>query len=137
MELNRILQSSFAEPDACDDVPSVAFFPDGKLCLTGALDRKAKGWNVASGKCLHTFRSLKEKPGESLLLNLPYCFVEHNGTLKVYKNDFENHGNSGAVEYIDIFYGADVCLKQCDFRDISVDETVRKILYQYGVEIDL
>ena len=124
--------------EAMECVASVAFSPDGKRCLTGSYDNTAKIWDVVSGECLHTFRLPRENPGESLLWNLPYCCDEHNGALKVYKIDFENYANDGSTEYIDTFYDVDaIYLKQCVFRDISADETVRKILYQYGAELDM
>ena len=121
-------------------VMSVYFSSDGKYCLTSLLGNTAKLWDVTSGGSLRTVILPRENNNDLLFWSLPYGCVEHNGTLKVYKIDFDNHVNNGGVEYveyIDTFYDVDVYLKQCVFRDISADETVRKILYQYGAELDV
>lgn len=96
-------------------------------------------WDIAVS--LHT----TNKPTESLYIPAPSgidikscAYSEKAGLLLIaFANGTAYLWDINNSTYVNTFYHIDLNIKQCDFRNIIADDNTRKILYQYGANIDL
>ena len=118
-------------------IDSVAYSPDGEYCLTGSKDKTAKLWHCTTGECLKTYYPPQADDKYETEWHFPYCVTKKDNIFNVYKYDCFNPKGSDEPVLLGSFYNVDdIHIKNCYFRGITSDKTTRKILYQYGGDIE-
>lgn len=131
------------------NIVAASFSSDSKYCLIQTKQLFSKSIrcfliDIENGSAIRSFKASeidKKEMSFEKALNLPYIVSISNESRKfvcdVWYLDFFNSKCSYEPQLLDTFYNVySMHIKECSFRDINADKTVRKILYQYGADIE-
>jgi len=110
-------------------ISSVCFSPNGKLALSGGMDKKGKLWEINSGKYIQTFEGftlgineVRFSPDERQII------IATSNKIHIYTLDYDLHlpgwknWDEGARPYLEIFLTLHPNYTEEDFNNILIPD---------------